>query len=430
MTQPHGPPIYPTGPDTPGPVSHDVEEIEKELWRAIKELGGSMVPENDPDRPEPVDLHALMRSEPSGAEWTVEPVLPAGKLVAVVSKRGEGKSLLLLDLAANVACGQATLHQPEGPPRHVIYLDMEMGPDDLYDRLTDLGYTADHPRFELLANYLHYYLLPSLPPLDTEEGGEALEELVDRHDAALVIIDTVSRVVGGDENAAEPYRDLYRNTETRLKRRRVTLARLDHLGKDATRGSRGSSAKEDPMDVVWHFTVSAAGAIVLTLTKGRQAWIPRSVTIYRDEIENGLTRHRIHVDPEPVWLEPLIERIVALDLPRGTSANMIARTLRDTGKGAKRERVSTALRILTQRTKAVSQKTGNTLFDPNGNQTGNHPETPINIGDQFGKQEEQPFPGWVPSIRGNHQEADSEIAEITPFDDDFEPDPEDLPDPY
>jgi RecA-family ATPase len=183
-------------------------------------------------------------------EWCVEPVIPAGKMVGIVSRRGAGKSLLTLDILACRAVGRPTLHQRSSDPVHVVYLDQEMGPNDLYERFANLGWLSDEPDFGELVDNLHYYQLAAIPPLDKESGGLALEQLIDRHDAKVVVIDTVSRVISGRENDAEPFLEMYRHTETRLKRRGITQVRLDHLGKGPGRGSRGHSAKEDALDVV------------------------------------------------------------------------------------------------------------------------------------------------------------------------------------
>jgi hypothetical protein len=408
-----------------------------------RNLFDSLFPEGLPGHPEglqPVDLHALMSGERPEEDWLVEPVLPAGKLCGIVSKRGEGKSLLLLDVAAALACGQATLSQPAAEPINVVYVDMEMGPDDLYERLADLGYLPDHPLFHDLAEHLHYYQLVALPPLDTEAGGIALEELVDRHGATLVVIDTVSRVVSGEENSAEPYRDLFRHTETRLKRRRVTLARLDHLGKDKERGSRGSSAKEDPLDVVWQLTKTLTGSIELTLTKGRQGWIPRAVTIHKEERYDGTFEHVLPHEPAPTWLVELADRIQALNLPADTSTNLILHELKEAGRGARKSSINQARRFLRGRVAGGNRNpvtTQTALQYPPSVTGGNHPaETLEDIDDSpvttLVTTPEQVVTGEYPPKGGTTEYPDTQTDDSTPFDDDYEPSPEDLenlPDP-
>lgn len=406
------------------PTGHGLCEHDHELYEELRV-------DEHPHGNDPVDLRQLLSGEAPTAEWFIEPLLPAGKLVAVVSKRGEGKSLLMLDLVANVCTGQVSLHQPAGEPRSVVYLDMEMGPDDLYERLTDLGYGPTHPDFDKLCQNLHYYLLPSLPALDTPEGGEALEEIVERHQAALVVIDTVSRVVGGDENAAEPYRELYRNTEVRLKRRRVTLARLDHLGKDPGRGSRGSSAKEDPMDVVWQMTTTAAtGAIVFSLTKGRQGWLPPSVTIHRRELHDGTIKHVVFTEPPPDWLEPLIASIDRLGIDPELSVNKTFNALKEAKLGAMRSRVSTAVRVRRARfetRKSGTQKVSTTLFGENENQYQYQSVPPTDIASTTSSTTSVPpvLAGYPPK-RGYQRDGDPE-NDIFDLAEDFEPEPGDLP---
>ena len=55
----------------------------------------------------------------------------------------------------------------------VIYLDYEMTEEDVHERLSDMGYGPDTD-----LRRLRYALLPSLPPLDRGEGGQALAAIV------------------------------------------------------------------------------------------------------------------------------------------------------------------------------------------------------------------------------------------------------------
>lgn len=316
--------------------THSIEELQQVAAAAAIEIPAAEF--------QAIDLRALMTGDAPEEEWMAEPILPARKLVGLVSRRGEGKSLLTLDIAARKAAGRACLAQKAAPPIHVIYLDMEMGPEDLYDRLYSLGWHPDNPHFNTLVEHLHYYQLISLPPLDTEEGGLALEQLVDTHDAALVVVDTVSRVISGDENTAEPFRDLFRHTETRLKRRGITLLRLDHLGKDVAKGSRGSSAKEDPLDIVWHISQPIEDTLNLTLTKGRQDWVQKTVTI-RKVNDNGVLQHEVPQVFAPDWLLELVAVIDELGVPNDAGAPTVTAALQQAGRGRKATVVRQAVKF-------------------------------------------------------------------------------------
>ena len=180
----------------------------------------------------PVDLRRLMGSDLPAPEFMVPLLIPKGGITAIAAKAGHEKSLLLLNLAASRAAGEAVLDTPAGPPLHVLYLDFEMGPADLQGRLDEFGWTTDHPKFDTLVSHLHYFQFPDLPPLDTDEGGLVLEELVEEFAAEWIIVDTVSRVISGEENSSDTFRRLDRHTGRRLRRRGITVAYLDHVGKD------------------------------------------------------------------------------------------------------------------------------------------------------------------------------------------------------
>jgi RecA-family ATPase len=118
-----------------------------------------------------------------------------GRQVAIFSPPKEGKSLLALDVCAAAATGGPILGRPASEPLSVVYIDYEMTPDDLRERLERMGYRPDSH----LEN-LHYYQLVDLPPLDSATGGQVLKNIVRRWDARLVVLDTMARVVCGEEN--------------------------------------------------------------------------------------------------------------------------------------------------------------------------------------------------------------------------------------
>jgi KaiC/GvpD/RAD55 family RecA-like ATPase len=202
------------------------------------------------------------------ADWLFEDVLAQGRGHAIYAGFKTGKSLFMLSMAAQLAMRGVA----------IVYLDYEMGDDDLYDRLSDMGYGPDTD-----LSHLHYAVLPSLPTLDTDLGALALFEKVDAVQAAhpgahvAVVIDTTARAVAGEENSADTYRDFYRHTGLGLKQRGVTWARLDHSGKDQSKGQRGSSAKGDDVDVVWHLVRNDNG-LELRRDASRMGWVPAKVT--------------------------------------------------------------------------------------------------------------------------------------------------------
>ena len=229
-------------------------------------------------------------------EWFAEPFLPAGRTCVLFAPAKTGKSLLALELAAAVATGRPFLDMPAQTPRVVTYLDFEMGPSDLYERLTKFGYGPDDD----LTN-LRYIQLPQLDPLDTRAGGELAIADAIASGTELFVIDTTVRAVSGDENASETVRDLFKHTLGPLKASGITTLRVDHAGKDLDKGQRGSSAKNDDADVIWllkpdptmgdnHYTANA--------THRRVSWIPETVNLYRVQTGAAPMHRRIYDDTE------------------------------------------------------------------------------------------------------------------------------------
>lgn len=330
------------------------------------------------DTATPVDLRQLMSSEPPEQEWLVEPLLLARKLTSIVSKRGVGKSLLALDIVARLATGQATLDQSPSEPVHIVYIDQEMGPDDLWGRLSDLGWDPDNPLFDTLVDNLHYYQLVDLPPLDTRDGGEALENIVSSHDACLVVIDTVSRVIEGNEDSSDTFRNMFRHSLTRFKRAGVTMLLLDHLGKDASRGSRGSSGKEDALDVVWQLKTTSNEGLQLDCTKSRPGGIPQRVTVMREH-HNGILNHVVPTAFVPDRILELMERIDQLGLPVGAGTPTVQKALQEVGEGRRRTDIAAAVRFRKAQARGVvdrAEHPGTTLKDHSPDHKGTYRQKP------------------------------------------------------
>src|SRR6185369_5973575 len=133
--------------------------------------------------------------------------------------------------------------------RRVLYVDFENDPKgDLRPRLEDMGFGPDD------LDNLAYLSFPPLGPLDTAVGAAELVAIVEAQGAEVVVIDTVSRAIRGEENENDTWLNFYRHTGKALKARGVAMLRLDHTGKDETKGQRGGSAKSGDVDMVWRMS--------------------------------------------------------------------------------------------------------------------------------------------------------------------------------
>jgi hypothetical protein len=196
----------------------------------------------------PVDWGEAWDAKPDEVHWLIEPIIEVGQSVSLLAVPGVGKSLLALEWAAALATGRRVLGNPARDPVTVVYVDIENRECDLVERLQDMGYKPGD------LDRLITYSFPSLAVLDSSAGAEQILALAVTNAALIVFVDTASRVVAGNENDADTWQAVYRHTVLPLRKRGIAMLRLDHLGKDAARGARGSSAKKDDVDAEWLLT--------------------------------------------------------------------------------------------------------------------------------------------------------------------------------
>lgn len=280
-----------------------------------------------------IDWPAFWTRDDHAAEWVYPDVLARARGHAFYAKQKSKKSLLMLWLAAQLSTGTE--------PIVVVYLDYEMTEADIRDRLEDMGYG---PASDL--SRLRYALLPTLPPLDTPNGGDALMVLLDAVQAEhpehhlVVVIDTIGRAVAGDEDPADTWRAFYRHTGIELKRRGITWARLDHGGKDLGRGQRGSSAKGDDVDVVWKLTPTQDG-IRLDCDAARMGWVPQKVSFRLSDEPLVFKRQ---AGDWPVGTAATADLLSQLRVPLEATTKQAQAALREADLGRRREIVAAALR--------------------------------------------------------------------------------------
>jgi hypothetical protein len=128
-----------------------------------------------------------------------------------------------------------------------------------------------------------------------------------------VVIDTVSRSVEGDENENDTWLKFYRATGLRLKQAGIALIRLDHSGKDATKGQRGGSAKSGDVDAIWQLRKVDEDVLELECDGARFPVPERLVTLRR--CENPL-RHEVD---GLAWMQvrdEMVERLARARVPR------------------------------------------------------------------------------------------------------------------
>lgn len=286
-----------------------------------------------------LDWHELWARETT-EDWIIEPLLPARRLVALYSAPKVGKSLLMLELAVAIARGTSTLGVTPDRPRRVLYVDFENDPEaDIRERLQAMQVAPDQ------LDNLCYLSFPTMAHLDTEAGSLELLAAAEVYDCEVVVIDTVSRSVGGDENENDTWLNFYRHTGMKLKKAQKALIRLDHTGKDETKGQRGGSAKVGDVDAVWKMSRVTDTTYRLDCEAHRFPLTEKTLVLHRQE--NPL-RHTVDAEGRYAAYRAKVDAcLAALDAAGAPAAisNSEARDIvREAGVKVRNEVLAEALR--------------------------------------------------------------------------------------
>ncbi len=256
-------------------------------------------------------------------------------MISLTAERKHRKSLLMLYLAACLAIGRCPWTGRPVQPVVVVYLDLQMTEEDLLERVEDMGLGPDD-----LAR-VRYFLHPTLPLLDTREGGRALLDLLELHQPAALVIDTFSRVISGQDYTGADVREFYRWSAMHVKARGISLARLDHAGHTTKDRASGSSAKGADVDIGWVIHTGDAGAMRLRHHGlSRIGWVPEHLDLVM--MEEPLAFRRA-VRTWPSGTADAAADLDALGLPFGVGGNAAQKALRDAGKGRNRSVVLAAV---------------------------------------------------------------------------------------
>lgn len=241
-------------------------------------------------------------------EWIAEPLLAARRLVALYSAPKVGKSLLMLEIAAGIANGRSIFGYPAHKPRRTLYVDFENDPrGDIRTRLIDMEYKPEELDNLIVLSF------PNMKGLDSEKGSNELMAAVKAYDCEIVVIDTVSRAIDGEENVNDTWLAFYRHTGLKLKQAGIALIRLDHSGKDESKGQRGGSAKSGDIDAVWRLAKDSEDLYTLTCEAQRFPISETEITLRR--LETPL-RHEVVGNPYQEKRDNLIKSLKDKKVPK------------------------------------------------------------------------------------------------------------------
>lgn len=303
---------------------HDPEWIEQQLARQnqsdqlqtrIEQLAETLRSQTEgeqyiPPEERGIDIHQvdwqqLLSTEPDiSGRWIIPDLVATGRNHAFIASAGAGKSELLLWAIARAAQGIG-IYSEQIEPVRTLYLDYEMGPDDLRERMQSFGYTPDHDLSNLL-----YLQPPELGELDRQPKaddwpGEVLVTYATEQQIDLVIIDTFSRAVEGEENSNDTIRNYYRHTGQMLKTAGIAQIRLDHTGHSDTSRARGGSAKAADIDVSMILkSDKKENRTTIERGKARMGWWPERLVFNRFQHEQTVEYSVASTAAQPATPKP------------------------------------------------------------------------------------------------------------------------------
>ncbi|MHC9396107.1 helicase RepA family protein, partial [Serratia ureilytica] len=186
----------------------------------------------------------------------------AGTVGALVSPGGAGKSMLALQLAAQIAGGPDLLEVGELPTGPVIYLPAEDPPTAIHHRLHALGaHLSAEERQAVADGLLIQPLIGSLPNIMAPEWFDGLKRAAEGR--RLMVLDTLRRFHIEEENASGPMAQVIGRMEAIAADTGCSIVFLHHASKgaammgagDQQQASRGSPVLVD--NIRWQSYLSS-----------------------------------------------------------------------------------------------------------------------------------------------------------------------------
>lgn len=198
-----------------------------------------------------LDLMVAFTEPPPPIDYVL-PNMVAGTVGALVSPGGAGKSMLILQLAAQIAGGPDLLEVGELPTGAVVYLPAEDPPVAIHHRLHALGahLTADQRR-AVADGLLIEPLIGKCPNIMARDWFDRLKRAAEGR--RLMVLDTLRRFHIEEENASGPMAQVVGRMEAIAADTGCAIVFLHHANKgaamagagDQQQASRGSSVLVD-----------------------------------------------------------------------------------------------------------------------------------------------------------------------------------------
>ncbi len=212
-------------------------------------------------------------------QWVVEDYVESDSLAQVFGDPGGGKSFVAIDIACCIASGTAW-HGHEVKQGAVFYIAGE-GHNGLARRLKawELGNKVSLSGVPLFKSHRAAQLYDTT---DAAMVAQSIKTLVDESglDPSMIIIDTLARNMGGDENSTQDMNAFIQNMDTYLRQHyKCCVMVVHHSGAMDKDRSRGSTALRGALDAEYKVQLDPGSkTITFEPKKMKDAEMPTSMS--------------------------------------------------------------------------------------------------------------------------------------------------------
>lgn len=247
---------------------------QKKLFRAVGEVLATIKPTN----------------------WLIKGYLEQDSLVSLYAPPATAKTFLAVAMSACVATGKDWYGHPVKQGA-VIYIAGE-GQNGIAKRLKawSIKNSADLSGAPLAISTTAIQLDDPATAQHVASEIQAIAEAMG-FQPALIVVDTLARNFGGDENSTPDMNAFIRALDNLRHESKATVLVVHHTGKDTTRGARGSSVLRAAVDAEYSVSMDELRIVMLQAHKMKEAELPPAMFFKLEGVPLPLTDE----DGEQVW---------------------------------------------------------------------------------------------------------------------------------
>lgn len=194
----------------------------------------------------------ILNMETNEPNWIIKDLMPIGLTLCAGAPK-IGKSWLALQIAKSITSGEYVLDEPTQRGA-ILYLALEDNPRRLKERTTIQNWSG-----ELAADFMTFGMFDTEIKDLQNGGGERLQAMIEQCGYRLVVIDTLSRAIRGDQDRVRDMTHALAPLHEIAHKNNCAVLLIDHHRKPAKDKTNedliadimGSTAKGAMADTIW-----------------------------------------------------------------------------------------------------------------------------------------------------------------------------------